>query len=425
MNKLIYILSVLITFNSYAQKNDITLINADKEFAALSYKVGVAKAFDKFLADDAVFLSSTPLPIEGKSNFMKMFANTTSTVIWQPTGSFKDKSATSGYTYGLSKWIYPVADSLACSYYVYSTNWIKDSANQWKVTTDIGSEISLKNYSLVSSNNFQYPKKTNKTITKTIKYKGYSIINFYYESAKKGFVPAIVVKPSRKEIKAVVCYQHGIGEEYSKEYFLEEAKLLAENGIVSLLLDAPFKRKGESFIESGGMRDAEIFENNCVEWLQAINILSEFNINTQKLFFVGQSYGARIAALMPYLDNRFQKVVIVSGIYNYSEWLQTTVVNQIAQLRKELPSQHFKAYIASIAGYDASIYLRKKNDFKFYFQVGKNDETLSEYDILSCYEMTNSTKEIHWYNNSHNLGKQAINDRIEKIIEWANENTSR
>lgn len=354
-----------------------------------------------------------------------MFANTTSTVIWQPTGSFKDKSATSGFTYGLSKWIYPVADSLACSYYVYSTNWIKDNASQWKVTTDIGSEISLKNYSLVSNNNFQYPKQTNITITKTIKDKGYSIINFSYASAKKGFVPAIVVKPSRKEIKAVVCYQHGIGEEYSKEYFLEEAKLLAENGVVSLLLDAPFKRKGESFIESGGMRDAEIIENNCVEWLQAINTLSEFNIYSKKLFFVGQSYGARIAALMPYLDNRFQKVIIICGIYNYAEWLQTTVVNQIAQLRMQLSSQSFKTYIASVAGYDASIYLRKKNDLEFYFQAGKNDETLSEYDILSCYEMTNSKKEIHWYNNSHNLGQQALYDRIGKLIEWANENTSR
>ena len=101
MKELIYILLILTTFNSKAQKNDSTLISADKEFAALSYKVGVAKAFDKFLADDAVFLSSTPLPIEGKSNFMMMFAKTTSTVIWQPTGSFKDKSATSGYTLSL------------------------------------------------------------------------------------------------------------------------------------------------------------------------------------------------------------------------------------------------------------------------------------------------------------------------------------
>ena len=159
MKIFIYILPFLICQRSFAQKNDSTLLNADKEFAALSYKLGVANAFEKFLADDAVFLSSTPLPVEGKSNFMKMFANTKSTVIWQPTGSFKDKSATSGYTYGLSKWIYPVADSLACSYYVYSTNWIKDDAAQWKVTTDIGTEISLKNYSIVSRNNFKISKK--------------------------------------------------------------------------------------------------------------------------------------------------------------------------------------------------------------------------------------------------------------------------
>lgn len=424
MTKLILILSVLITFNSFAQKNDSILLNADKEFAALSYKVGVANAFEKFLADDAVFLSSTPLPIEGKSNFMKMFANIRSTVIWQPTGSFKDKSATSGYTYGLSKWIYPVADSLACSYYVYSTNWIKDSTRQWKVTTDIGSEIFLKSYSLVPKKNFEYSKKPNTSIANIIKDKKWITINLTFSSGRKGVVPTIIVKPNRKEIKAVVCYQHGIGEEYNKEFFLEEAKILAENGIASLIMDAPFKRKGESFIESGGMRDAEIFENNCVEWLQAINILPELNIHSKKIFFVGQSYGARIAAFMPYLDGRFKKIIIVSGIYNYTEWLQTTVVNQITELRKAIPPQRFKTYLTTIAGYDASIYLNKKNDIEFYFQAATNDETLSEYDILSCYEMTKSNKKIHWYNNSHNLGTQAKVDRIEQIIKWANENTS-
>lgn len=424
MKILIYILSVLICYRSFAQKNDSTLLNADKEFAALSYKLGVANAFEKFLANDAVFLSSTPLPVEGKSNFMKMFANTKSTVIWQPTGSFKDKSSTSGYTYGLSKWIYPVADSLACSYYVYSTNWIKDDAAQWKVTTDIGSEISLKSYSLVSRNNFKISKKINTSISKKIKDKKWVTVHLTFESDRKGFVPAIIVKPNRKEVKAVVFYQHGVGDEYNKEYFLEEAEILAENGIASFIIDAPFKRKGDSFIESGGMKDAEIFDNNCVEWLQAIDILPAFNIPSKNIFFVGQSYGARVAAFMPYLDARFKKILIVSGIYNYTEWLQTTVVNQIAELRKAISPQDFKKYISTIAGYDASLYLSKKNDLDFYFQAAKNDETLSEYDILSCYEMTNSKKRITWYNGSHNLTKQAKVDRIEQIIKWANENTS-
>lgn len=424
MKKFIYIISILICHKSFAQKNDSELLNVDKEFAALSYKLGVATAFEKFLAEDAVFLSSTPLPVEGKGNFMKMFANTKSTVIWQPTGSFKDKSAITGYTYGLSKWIYPVADSLACSYYVYSTNWMKDNVGQWKVTTDIGSEISLKSYPIVSRDNFKISKKINTSITKTTKDKKWMIVHLTFESDRKGFVPAIIVKPNKKKIKAIVFYQHGIGDEYNKEYFLEEAIALAENGIASLLIDAPFKRKGNSFIESGGMKDAEIFENNCVEWLQAIDILPDLNIPSKNIIFVGQSYGARVAAFMPYLDARFKKVIVVSGIHNNAEWLQTTVVNQITELRKTISPQDFKKYISSIAGYDASLYLNKKNDLDFYFQAGTNDETLSEYDILSCYEMTNSTKRISWYNASHDLNKQAKNDRIDQIVNWANENTS-
>ena len=39
--------------------------------------------------------------------------------------------------------------------------------------------------------------------------------------------------------------------------------------------------------------------------------------------------------------------------------------------------------------------------------------------------MTNSKKKISWYNNSHNLEKQATKDRVEQIINWTNENTGR
>jgi ketosteroid isomerase-like protein len=303
MTRIFIIISVLSTFKAFAQKNDSTLLKADREFAALSYKIGVASAFEKFLADDAVFLSTTPLPIEGKSNFMKLFANTKSTVIWQPTGSFRDPSETSGYTYGLSKWMYPIADSLASSYYVYNTNWLKNSSNEWKVTTDIGTEISLKTYPLISKNNFKYSKNNFKyskisvpKISKTINEGKYQIVYFSFESDRKGTVPAMVVKPTNKNNIAVVCYQHGIGEEYNKEYFLKQAIILAENGIASIMIDAPFRRIGESFIENGLMKDAEIIQNNCVEWLQALNILSKWNINSSNPIFVGENYGASVGS---------------------------------------------------------------------------------------------------------------------------------
>jgi hypothetical protein len=46
---------------------------------------------------------------------------------------------------------------------------------------------------------------------------------------------------------------------------------------------------------------------------------------------------------MPYLDARFKKVIVVSGIHNNAEWLQTTVVNQITELRKTISPQDFKS----------------------------------------------------------------------------------
>ena len=425
MAKIFLILLTLTTLKSFAQKNDNELLSADKKFAALSYSKGVGVAFEEYLAEDAVFLSTTPLPIEGKKEFMKLFANTKSTVIWQPTGSFKEIGSKSGYTYGLSKWIYPIADSLSFSYYVYHTSWLKDKSDKWKVITDIGTEITLDKFSLVSKDKFKYTKLAKPIIEKTLKEAKCKVVYFSFESDRKGTVPAILVKPSKGDTKTVVFYQHGIGDDYNKEYFLEEAKKLAEKGIASLLIDAPFKRNGNSYIENGGMKDAEILENNCVEWLQAVNILPELNIKTNNFVFVGQSYGARVAALMPYLDSRFKKIIIVNGIYNYAEWMQSTTVNQIVQFRKTISAEDYKNYIKSVANYDASIYLNKKNNLDFYFQVSEIDENLSEYDFLSCYEMTNSKKKFTRYDSNHSLSKKAVEDRINQILFWSNENTSR
>lgn len=419
MKKYIFFLMAIAAYHGHAQKNDTELMNADKAFAHLSYTDGVAAAFDAYLAEDAAFLSSTPLPIVGKANFMKIFSNSSATVIWQPTGGYKDASGKSGYTYGLSKWMYPDGDSLGCAYYVYNTNWVKDQSNQWKVTTDIGTEISLKNYPLAPKETFHRTKQAKPIIEKTVKEKQIKLVHFSFESDRRGQVPAIVVQPIKQPLKALVCYQHGLGEQYSKEMFLEEAKQLAAQGIASILLDAPFKRKGDSYIAPGGMQDAEIIVNNCVEWLQAVELLPQLEINTDNYIFVGHSYGARVAALMPYLDNRFQKLVIVGGIYNYAEWLQSTMVADINALRATLAREDLKSYVASLANFDASRYLHRKNKLQVFFQAGKQDETLTEYDILSCYEMTNCTKEIAWYDAPHSLGAQATQERIAKLLAWA------
>lgn len=410
---------------SLAQKHDAELVNEDKAFAHLSYTKGVAAAFDKYLADDAVFLSSTPMPMEGKENFMKLFAGTKSIVIWQPTGAYKDPSGNSGYTHGLSKWTYPAGDSLASTYYVYTTNWLKNKADSWKVTTDIGTEISLNNYPTVSKSKFKLTGSASPVIENTSSQKSSIIVNFHFASARKGNVPALLVKPSQQVLKGLVCFQHGMGDELDKSYFLEEAKLLAENGIASLMIDAPFKRKDAGYMKPGGMRDGEIIETNTIEWQQAIDLLPSLGVKTSSYVFVGQSYGVRVANLLAYLDNRFTKIVAISGITNYAEWMQTTMNSEIAQLRRTISPEEFRGYLNAVAVYDVSLASNRGGDAEFYFQAGRQDTTLTEYDLLSCYEMIKCTKRLDWYDASHTLNDQARADRIGVIRNWIEEKAGR
>ena len=351
---------------------------------------------------------------------MKLFAKNRSVVIWQPTGAYKATSGSSGYTYGLSKWVYPLtADSLGFSYYTYATNWLKNSDQQWQVVTDLGTEITLKTYPAVAKDQFALSLQTTPRITQTRKASGHHTIHFDFTSPRKGRVPAILVRPATREIKLLVCFQHGIGAGYAKELFLAEAQKLAAQGIASLMIDAPFIRQDEGFIKNAGMQDGEIIKTNTHEWLQALAVLSTLNVSTANLAFVGHSYGARVGALLAHVDGRFRRVICVGGIINYTEWLQTTLNAEIVGVRAALSDEDFRAYVATTAPYDVSTAFLKRHETEFYFQGKLNDAGVSEYDLLSCYETINGPKSLSWYAQAHLFEGAALTDRLGKLVQWA------
>jgi cephalosporin-C deacetylase-like acetyl esterase len=69
---------------------------------------------------------------------------------------------------------------------------------------------------------------------------GVKVENVRYRSTRGGVIPAtIVLPPSPTKASAIVFAHWGLGDRRS---WLDEAMLLANHGVVSLLIDAPFRR---------------------------------------------------------------------------------------------------------------------------------------------------------------------------------------
>src|SRR5206468_6338745 len=97
----------------------------------------------------------------------------------------------------------------------------------------------------------------------------------------------------------------GLGERHA---FLDEAKSLAKLGVASLLIDAPFVRRGNQLSEAADLRQCVIDVRRGLDFLA-----KRRRIDTTRIAFVGLSYGAHVGALLLAEEPRFRAFVLMGA----------------------------------------------------------------------------------------------------------------
>lgn len=115
------------------------LLKSDREFAEMSVKTGMFKAFLSFIAEDGVILRDNSMPSRGKEtlrNFYSEKADTAFTLSWEPVFEKISESGDLGYTYGI--WTNTIKASGKKSQGTYVTIWQKQQDGLWKFVLDTG-----------------------------------------------------------------------------------------------------------------------------------------------------------------------------------------------------------------------------------------------------------------------------------------------
>ncbi len=156
---------------------------------------------------------------------------------------------------------------------------------------------------------------------------GVSVHDISYASSKGGRVTACLVAPSGKKRKfAGIIFMHG--RPGSRNSFLDEALSLAKAGAVSLLIDAPFSRSGESKRDfdptvTKPKNDRDIYIQTVVDLRRGVDLLlSRSDIDPKRIGFVGHSYGAHTGAILAGVEKRIKAYVIMSGAPSLTEFLK-------------------------------------------------------------------------------------------------------
>ena len=117
------------------------LIKADRDFSAMSEKLGMHKAFLSFFADSGVMLRNNAYPLKGKGALAELFiknSDTSFVLTWEPVFEKIAGSGELGYTYGIFTSTVRATGEVERGTYV--TIWEKQNDGSWKFVLDTGNQ---------------------------------------------------------------------------------------------------------------------------------------------------------------------------------------------------------------------------------------------------------------------------------------------
>jgi dienelactone hydrolase len=237
---------------------------------------------------------------------------------------------------------------------------------------------------------------------------GTTVQDITFASPRGGEVSAYLIFPSQQAPRAGVIFGHW--GEGNREEFVEEALVLARLDVVSLCLDAPFRRPDASEPPLVEIPQGDL--QAIVEVRRGADVLtSRFPLTFEHLGYVGHSYSANLGAVLAGIEHRLTAFVLMAGTYALSEYLQTTTHPLLVEQRQQTPPEEYQAYLAALAPLDACHYLGQAAPSHLFFQFARHDEFVPVRDGERSFALASSPKQIAWYECQHAFNAQARLDR--------------
>lgn len=255
---------------------------------------------------------------------------------------------------------------------------------------------------------------------------GIQVHDISYASPKGGRVTAYLVVPPGKGKFAAVIFMHM--RPGSRTVFLDEALTYARMGVVSLLIDAPFSRAGESKRDfdpavTHPEIDRDIYIQTVVDLRRGVDLLvSRHDIDRKRIGFVGHSFGAHTGVLLASVEKRIKAYVIMAGAPSLTEFLRTSMVPGIVEVRNTLTKSQQENYFSILATVDPINYVSHIAPSALLFQFGKRDTYPTEESATRYSQAASSPKFIEWYDAGHALNDEARRDRalwLQKQLGWS------
>jgi len=240
---------------------------------------------------------------------------------------------------------------------------------------------------------------------------GTTVHDISYASPKGGRVTSyLVVPPGNGPFAAILFVHWGQGD---RTEFLSEAVAMARRGVVSLLMDGPFRRadadQEANFLNPERERDEWI--KGVLEMRRGIDLLiARLDVDPKRVGYVGHSYGATAGGILAGIEKRIRAYVLIGGLPAL-DLFDDPVFGQFV---RGFNSEQKKRYADVIQVIEPARFVSNSSPASLFFQFARHDRYISEPAARRFFEAGGQPKKAKWYFCSHEFNDfESYEDRVE------------
>ena len=190
----------------------------------------------------------------------------------------------------------------------------------------------------------------------------------------------------------------------SRREFLPDAVELAEEGVISLLVDTMWSDP-DWFTSRDPENDLGHSIEQVKELRRALDILvSRPGVESSRVFYVGHDFGAMYGALVAGLDApRLKGFVFMAGTRSFSDWFL---------LWPKRDATASAETIRRLAPLDPTRHLAKTGALPTLFQFATRDRFVTKAAAEALVASAAGPKDVRWYDAEHALNADAARDRL-------------
>jgi dienelactone hydrolase len=202
----------------------------------------------------------------------------------------------------------------------------------------------------------------------------------------------------------------------NRKQFLDEAVILAQAGVVSLLPDGPVARPGHVTSKE------PLNEQQTVDLVQAIVdmrrgvdlLLARRDVDPKRIAFVGHSYNAEVGAFLSGIDRRFKAFVLMAGPLSDEVNMKS---KEYQEYRQKIGPEKFDAFVAKYYWLDEGKYVAHAAPAFVFLQYASQEKFLNPDRAREYEKVVSEPKLFKIYEAPHALNAEARRDRIAFLTE--------